>query len=91
MSDFFSAVVPWIVAVVTLLGVLALAGFLALYYAVAALLMCKVAPRSPLGQALVFAAAGAVVELVWQDDMAGGVLFLERAAGGDGDDEAYAE
>ena len=40
---------------------------------------------------MVFAAAGAVVELVWQDDMAGGVLFLERAAGGDGDDEAYAE
>ena len=42
-------------------------------------------------EGVVFAAAGAVVELVWQDDMAGGVLFLERAAGGDGDDEAYAE
>lgn len=51
-------------APLAVLGVLALAGFLALYYAVAALLMCKVAPRSPLGQALVFAAVWTLAELM---------------------------
>lgn len=45
-------------------GVLALAGFLALYYALAAFLLCLVAPRNLLGQAVVFAAVWTMAELM---------------------------
>lgn len=51
-------------APLAVMGVLALAGFLALYYALSATLLCKVAPRHPLGQALVFASVWTLAELM---------------------------
>lgn len=51
-------------APLAVLGVLALAAFLALYYAAAAGLLCRVAPRSLLGQTLLFAAVWTLAELM---------------------------
>lgn len=51
-------------APLAVLAVLALAAFLALYYALAAWLVCSLAPRSPLGQMIVFAAAWTLAELM---------------------------
>ena len=51
-------------APLAVLAVLALAGFLALYYALAAWLMCSLAPRSRLGQMVLFAAVWTLAELM---------------------------
>ncbi|MFP5466565.1 MAG: apolipoprotein N-acyltransferase [Gammaproteobacteria bacterium] len=74
-------------APLAVMGVAALAGFLALYYALATGLMCRVAPRHSLAQALVFAAVWTLAELMrgrWLTGFpwgAGGYAHVDTLAG----------